>query len=315
AEEPPDIPEELQSPVEPSYKGAHLGSPLTRDDLDRLLDSFRRKKPVRLHARYVASVLRDAAAHLRTLPNLNEASTAHARHVTVCGDLHGHLDDLLVIFHKNGLPSAENPYVFNGDFVDRGRHGMEVFLLLLACLLALPGGVFLNRGNHEDLVMNMRYGFVREVRLKYKVFDVLWSDPQPGAGCVPNKLRGAGVCFGPDVSEAFLRRHGLQLLLRSHECKPLGFELAHGGKVMTVFSASDYYELGSNKGAYATLAPGEAAPHFVQFQAGAARARHLTFRQRVDLVEAAALRELRAQVAARRAALEDAFRKRDPDGA
>lgn len=390
-DEPPDIAEELLSPVDAGYKGAHIGSPLTRDDLDRLLDSFRKKKPVRLHARYVVSILREAAVHLRTLPNLNEASTAHARHVTVCGDLHGHLDDLLVIFHKNGLPSAENPYVFNGDFVDRGRHGIEVLLLLLACLLTLPGGVFLNRGNHEDLVMNMRYGFIREIRLKYKrsaecilqlledvyrwlplgtiidgralavhggvsettdvpwlktlprskymsllrppvgttqgpggdlvdkmewkqVFDVLWSDPQPAAGCIPNKLRGAGVCFGPDVTEAFLRRSGLQLLLRSHECKPLGFELAHGGKVMTVFSASDYYELGSNKGAYATLAPGEEAPHFVQFQAGAARSRQLTFRQRVDLVEAAALRELRTQVAARRTALEEAFRRRDPEG-
>lgn len=53
--------------------------------------------------------------------------------------------------------------------MDRGKKSLEVLLLLLACLLAFPGGIFLNRGNHEDTVMNARYGFITEVNTKYPV--------------------------------------------------------------------------------------------------------------------------------------------------
>lgn len=67
------------------------------------------------------------------------------------------------------MPSTCNPYVFNGDYVDRGKKGLEVLLLLLSLHLTFPNTVFLNRGNHEDSVMNMRYGFSREVEAKYPV--------------------------------------------------------------------------------------------------------------------------------------------------
>lgn len=49
--------------------------------------------------------------------------------------------------------------------------------------------------------------------------ELLWSDPQPGAGRAPSK-RGVGVAFGADVTRAFLEHNGLDLLVRSHEVTP-----------------------------------------------------------------------------------------------
>lgn len=48
--------------------------------------------------------------------------------------------DLLNIFKLNGLPSEENPYLFNGDFVDRGSFSLEVILTLFAFKCMSPSG-------------------------------------------------------------------------------------------------------------------------------------------------------------------------------
>jgi hypothetical protein len=50
-----------------------------------------------------------------------------------------------------GLPSESNPYVFNGDFVDRGSWSAEVIMTLLAYKCLYPNSVHLTRGNHETV--------------------------------------------------------------------------------------------------------------------------------------------------------------------
>ncbi|XP_029941416.1 serine/threonine-protein phosphatase with EF-hands 2 [Salarias fasciatus] len=459
--------------VPDGYSGPHLSFPMTLCGVSQLVEAFKHKQ--QLHARYVLQILGETWRLLRILPNINHVSISHTKEITICGDLHGHLEDLLLIFYKNGLPSSEKPYVFNGDFVDRGKDSLEILLILFGFLLVYPNDVHLNRGNHEDHIVNLRYGFTKEVLGKYRmhgkkilkllqkifswlplatvidhkvlvvhggisdttdldtvarvdrhkyvsalrppkltrhavngnhteatlgrsgevegrrrvcslthhgspaaqrhhpprrslqnlpfspqqgwsvedelrrrrrlagfdqrygerktsdsdsdpesgegtetderewkqIVDLLWSDPMPQNGCIPNEIRGGGCYWGPDVTEEVLRRHNLQLLIRSHECKQDGYEFCHSRRVLTIFSASNYYEVGSNRGAYIRMGP-DLVPHFIQYQASST-CRELTLRQSVGWTERSALRALREQLFVHRSDLISAFQELDPN--
>ncbi|KAK9398627.1 serine/threonine-protein phosphatase with EF-hands 2 [Crotalus adamanteus] len=343
--------------------------------------------------------------------------------------------------NQNGLPSPQKLYVFNGDFVDRGKHSIEILIILFVFLLIYPKEVHLNRGNHEDYMINFRYGFTKEVTRKYKdhanrllaviknvfsslplatvidrkvlivhggisdktdleqlakierckilsvltpkrrksleyipaeggklarssstikvsqggqqtvqeaarssrmspgvqkipgpsssvdsedsnestcyenddieqVVDILWSDPDPRPGCTMNLERGGGCYFGPDVTDMFLQKHRLQFIIRSHECKPEGYEFNHSRKVITIFSASNYYAVGSNRGAYIKLGP-DLIPHVVQFQATKGVSRQMNITQRISRVEESAYQILKEQLFAHRSELTVAFKSYD----
>ncbi|CAL0322086.1 unnamed protein product [Lupinus luteus] len=57
--------------------------------------------------------------------------------VIVVGDIHGKFHDLLYLFKHEGVPSENQFYVFNGNYVDIGAWGIEVFLALLAWKLII----------------------------------------------------------------------------------------------------------------------------------------------------------------------------------
>ena len=113
---------------------------------------------------YIASCVRRAATRLS---NTNKVTIGKTEKLTVVGDLHGQLDDILKIIDDAGWPSDTNKYVFNGGFVGRGEYGVEVTLIIFSLMLAYPNCVFVNRGSHEDEAMGHACGFQTEVSKKY----------------------------------------------------------------------------------------------------------------------------------------------------
>ncbi|KAL9272528.1 Serine/threonine-protein phosphatase 5-like protein, partial [Drosera capensis] len=151
--------------VEPQYSGARIeGEVVTLDFIKKMMEDFRNQK--RLHKRYAFQIVLQVRDLLRSLPSLVDVTVPDGKHFTVCGDVHGQFYDLLNIFELNGLPSEENPYLFNGDFVDRGSFSVEVILTLFAFKCMSPNAMHLARGNHESKSMNKIYGFEGEVRSK-----------------------------------------------------------------------------------------------------------------------------------------------------
>ncbi|OON17156.1 tetratricopeptide repeat protein, partial [Opisthorchis viverrini] len=315
--------------VEPSYDGPHLESDemgnyvVTESFMLALIEHYKAQK--KLHKKYAMIILKQIDQLLRNLPSLVDIDIPEDTKFTVCGDIHGQFYDLMNIFELNGLPSKENPYLFNGDFVDRGSFSVECIFTLFGFKLLYPKHFYLSRGNHESENMNRLYGFEGEVKSKYSMemvdiftdlfnwlplshlinerilvmhgglfsnddvtlddirkisrdrqppegspmCELLWSDPMEGNGRSPSK-RGIGCQFGPDVTERFCKANGLDYIIRSHEVKDEGYEVAHGGRCITVFSAPNYCDTMHNRGAFITLIgkrkPAPMKPEFTSFK-------------------------------------------------
>ncbi len=160
--------------VDSSYTGPRLGDgespPITMAFIMEVMEYFKQQKV--LHRKYVIQILLQAKEYFKSVSSLlnlrlPEDISGKIGHFTVCGDTHGQYYDLCNIFRVGGLPSPENPYLFNGDFVDRGSFSFETVMLLMLFKLQNPLALYMLRGNHETKNMNKIYGFEGEVKHKY----------------------------------------------------------------------------------------------------------------------------------------------------
>ncbi|KAK2958239.1 putative Serine/threonine-protein phosphatase [Blattamonas nauphoetae] len=135
------------------------------DYADSLLNMYKQCKT--LPQGEILKLLKQGQELLSQSPNIVIVPRRKGVKVSAIGDLHGQFYDLLHIFETFGYPSSEHIYIFNGDYVDRGSFGCEIFTYLLAVKIAQPDHLILLRGNHESERCTTIYGFKNEVFDKY----------------------------------------------------------------------------------------------------------------------------------------------------
>ena len=86
--------------------------------------------------------------------------------VTVAGNIHGQISDLIELFNVCG-PCPETNYLFIGDMGDYGYWGIETILLLFSLRVKYPSRITLLRGEHESREMTIIYGLRDECLRKY----------------------------------------------------------------------------------------------------------------------------------------------------
>jgi hypothetical protein len=90
----------------------------------------------------------------------------------ILGNIYGDYNGLMRFFESFGNPSDDNQngdinvmqYVFLGDFCDRCYYSLENILLLFALKVKYPDFIYLIRGHHEDIQVNISNGLGQECK-------------------------------------------------------------------------------------------------------------------------------------------------------
>jgi protein phosphatase len=113
-------------------------------------------------------------------------------------------------------------------------------------ILAVHGGICPQFRNLEQ---------IRDLKRPIREFDddiidgILWSDPSDDLELFEPSRRGTGFVFGAIAFKNFVDANAIRTIVRGHECVADGCAEHFGGRLLTVFSASNYCGTTGNKAA------------------------------------------------------------------
>lgn len=79
------------------------------------------------------------------------------------------------------------------------------------------------------------------------VSHLVWSDPSETTQQFQKSARGTGFLFGEDAVDQFITSSKCKIIIRAHQCVPMGVQKSFNGKIYTVFSSSNYAEVQNNR--------------------------------------------------------------------
>jgi diadenosine tetraphosphatase ApaH/serine/threonine PP2A family protein phosphatase len=139
-------------------------------------------------------------------PNVLYLTTTDTEPITVCGDIHGQLLDLFVLFKTAGHPpETKARFLFLGDYVDRGYSSIETFTYLAHLKVKFPQQIYLLRGNHESREVSQQYGLYSDCEQLYS-HSGMWDrlnyafDFLPIAAVIDNRIFCVHGGLSPQIS-------------------------------------------------------------------------------------------------------------------
>lgn len=139
---------------------------------------------------------------------LRDTTVLHIKpRLHIIGDLRGNYNAIWNLVSTN---ESTDKFLFLGDYVNNGKHSIELMTLILCMKILAPNQIFLLRGGNETPEMTKKYGFKEDCinRLNSEVYDKFLEvfECMPLAAIISNDEKTKSILLlngglSPDLSD------------------------------------------------------------------------------------------------------------------